>query len=175
MFEETLSWVDNELKQNRNDIIHDFLSYLAEQMIEMNKKKQKEIKDFLEWLERELGVKIDDLSNKSSFKEYYKLNFNEFLDLLKKNQKKITKIYFGNRDTQENFKKEFENSISKLVPLIDKIEKTDNLIDNIVYKLYGLEKEEVGIVENSMKKEERGMEKGDENGEKWTEKYRSMR
>lgn len=164
MFEETLSWVDNELKQNRNDTIHDFLSYLAEQMIEMNKEKQREINGFLEWLKNELGVKIDDLSNKSAFKEYYKLNFNEFLDLLKKNQKKITKIYFGNRNTQENFKKEFENSISKLNPLKEQIQKTDNLIDNIVYKLYGLTKEEIEIVENSMKKEEKEME-----GRMWEE------
>ena len=35
--------------------------------------------------------------------------------------------------------------------LQDKIKKTDELIDQIVYKLYGLTEEEIGIVEESIK------------------------
>ncbi|MGA9098380.1 MAG: hypothetical protein WB392_05550 [Methanotrichaceae archaeon] len=37
--------------------------------------------------------------------------------------------------------------MGKLTPLRDRIEKTDRLIDQIVYRLYGLTEEEIGIVE----------------------------
>ena len=39
-------------KPKHADAVHDFLAFLADQMIEMNKKKQAEVKGFLEWLER---------------------------------------------------------------------------------------------------------------------------
>ena len=45
------------------DVVHDFLAYLAKQMIEMNQQKQSEIKGFLSWVEREIRAKVDDLSN----------------------------------------------------------------------------------------------------------------
>ncbi|MFM6608718.1 MAG: Eco57I restriction-modification methylase domain-containing protein, partial [Dolichospermum sp.] len=47
------------------DVIHDFLAYLAEQMIELNQQKQTETKGFIKWLERFIGTDIDNLTNKS--------------------------------------------------------------------------------------------------------------
>ena len=47
-------FLETELAANRNDTIHDFLAYLAGQMIEMHKVKNEEIKGFLIWLERQL-------------------------------------------------------------------------------------------------------------------------
>ncbi|HEC86986.1 MAG TPA: restriction endonuclease [Thermoplasmatales archaeon] len=44
-------------------------------------------------------------------------------------------------------KEEFERSIGKLKPLIERIEKTDWLIDQVVYRLYGLSEEEIRVVE----------------------------
>ncbi|VVB67880.1 Uncharacterised protein [uncultured archaeon] len=37
--------------------------------------------------------------------------------------------------------------MGKLGPLRERIERTDRLIDGVVYRLYGLNKEEIGIVE----------------------------
>jgi hypothetical protein len=37
--------------------------------------------------------------------------------------------------------------VGKLLPLMERIEKTDELIDAIVYRLYGLTEEEIRIVE----------------------------
>ena len=45
-----------------------------------------------------------------------------------------------------------DKSIQKLIPLKKKIEMTDHLIDQIVYKLYGLTEEEIKIVEESFQK-----------------------
>ena len=58
-------------------MVHDLLAFLAEQMLEMNKQKQQEIKGFLGWLEGEVGVKVEDLTSKTKVQEYYKLQFYE--------------------------------------------------------------------------------------------------
>jgi len=42
--------------QEKSDVVHDLLAFLAEKMLEMNKQKQQEIKGFLGWLESYLGI-----------------------------------------------------------------------------------------------------------------------
>ncbi len=37
--------------QEKSDVVHDLLAFLAERMLEMNKQKQTEVKGFLGWLE----------------------------------------------------------------------------------------------------------------------------
>jgi len=132
----------------QSDIVHDFLAYLAEQMIEMNKEKQTEIKDFLKWLEREIGAKIDDLTNKTIIKAYHEHSFDDLLEVLKQNRNKL-QINLGSRTFQENLSSEVAKSVAKLTPLNSKIQCTDNLIDQIVYKLYGLTDEEIKLMEES--------------------------
>lgn len=46
------------------------------------------------------------------------------------------------RDFQDRFSIEFDKNLQKLTPLKRKIEITDHLIDQIVYKLYGLTEKE---------------------------------
>ena len=41
--------------QEKSDVVHDLLAFLAERMLEMNKQKQQEIKGFLGWLESFIG------------------------------------------------------------------------------------------------------------------------
>jgi uncharacterized protein YaaN involved in tellurite resistance len=141
-----LNWTNKELSENRTDTIHDFLAYLAEQMIELNKVKNEEIKGFLKWLEREIGAGIDALTNKTAIKEYHEHDFDHLLEVLKKNRNTIS-IDPSNRRKQELLQKHFTKSMSVLAPLKEKIKTTDNLIDQIVYKLYGLTDEEIGVVE----------------------------
>lgn len=135
----------------QSDVVHDFLAFLAEQMIEMNKQKQSEIRGFTNWLEREISAKLYVLSNKTVIEEYHENNFEKLIEVLKKNKKKIP-INLSNRDFQMNFEDEFNKSRAKLNPLMKKIESTDKLIDQIVYKLYGLTEEEIKIVEESIGK-----------------------
>lgn len=149
-YEDILKWADYELTLNRNDTIHDFLAYLAEQMISLNKAKNEEIKGFLKWLEREIGTEIDTLANKTAIKEYHEHDFNHLLGILKKNKNKIS-IDPSDRKIQELLEKHFTKSMSVLEPLKDKIQTTDNLIDQIIYRLYGLTEEEIAIVEGKNK------------------------
>ncbi len=133
-------------EKETSDVIHDLLAFIAERMIEMNKEKNEEIKGFLEWFEREIGAEIEALTNKTKLKQYHDLDFDELLDILKKNKKKIP-VNLSNRELQKNLKGEFEGSMRKLRPLIERIEKTDELIDQVVYRLYGLTEEEIRVVE----------------------------
>lgn len=140
----------------QSDIVHDFLSFLAEQMIELNKEKQAEIKGFLTWLEREIGVEVDDLTGKSYLKNYIgdyqkneaHLSLDTFLEILKKNKNKLS-VNISSRTFIENLETEYNASLNKLLPIKEKLKQTDWLIDQIVYKLYGLTDEEIGIVEGS--------------------------
>ena len=49
-------------------------------------------------------------------------------------------------------KDEFAKSVGKLEPLRERIERTDRLIDDAVFRLYGLTEEEIGIVEGNKNK-----------------------
>lgn len=140
-----LSWVEAELSASRNDTIHGLLAYLAEQMIEMNKSKNEEIKGFLKWLEREIGVTVDELQNKTAIKEYHAHDFDQFLEVLKKNKKKLS-IDPSGRKKQELLEEGFTRSTAVLGPVKARIAATDALIDEIVYRLYGLSKEEIAVV-----------------------------
>jgi hypothetical protein len=66
--------------------------------------------------------------------------------VLKKNGKKLA-IDPSRREPAETLRAEFEGAMGKLVPRRERIRQTDELIDAVVYKLYGLTEEEIGIVE----------------------------
>ena len=140
----------------QSDVVHDLLAHLAEQMIEMNKQKQAEVKGFLSWLEREIGASIDDLTNKTKLLSYLgdyqkgetHLTLDEVLDILRKNRRKL-RVDPGQRAFQERLAREYQASLERLLPLKRRLAATDRLIDLIVYRLYGLTEEEVAIVEGS--------------------------
>lgn len=139
-------WLDERMNADQTDVVHDLLAYLAEQMIAMNKEKQAEIKGFLSWLERAIGAKIDDLSNKTKLTAYHEHDFNTILDVLRQNHRKLA-VNPDIRAVQETIEREFTASLTKLAPLKARIAATDRLIDLIVYRLYGLTEDEVQIVE----------------------------
>ncbi len=134
-----------------SDVVHDLLAHLAERMIEMNKKKNEEIKGFLRWLEGEIGAPVEELANKTALKEYYAHDFETFAGALVKNKKKLKDGYDPTRrEPKDRLQQEYNASVGKLAPLLKKIEATDGLIDAIVYRLYGLNDEEIKIVGESI-------------------------
>jgi hypothetical protein len=169
--ESLLNQVNHYLNQEveEADVIHDLLAYLAEQMIELNKQKQAEIKSFLKWLERFIGCEIDTLTNKSKIQnylgDYYKneqnLSFDDLIEVLKKNKKKI-KIDPVARKEQQALEKEYQDSLNNLLPIKDQLTNCDKLIDAIVYRLYGLTEEEIAIVEGKIVegKQDKAIENG---------------
>jgi hypothetical protein len=145
-----LAFVDARLaaQPEEADVVHDLLAFLAEQMVEMNKAKNAEIKAFLNFVESEIGASVDMLSNKTLIQEYYAHDFTGFIDVLVKNKRKIKEGYNPkSRAHHDTLKDWYDSSVAKLKPLMAKIEVTDALIDKIVYKLYGLTEDEIRIVE----------------------------
>ncbi len=130
----------------RSDIVHDLLAFLAEGMVEMNKAKGEEIHGFLRYLEREIGVKVDALKNKTTIQSYFNLPFEELLEILKRNRRSIP-VDLSSRSFQESLEREFTNSLAILSPLLTRIQQTDALIDQVVYQLYGLTDQEIAVVE----------------------------
>jgi len=113
----------------------------ADQMLEMNKTLQNEINSFKEWLTHIFNV--EKFSQK--LEKYYELSIDEFLAELKKK-----KVDVKNRENFTSLKEEFEKSVSKIRPLLQEIEETDNEIDQMVYELYGLTDDEIKIIEDSL-------------------------
>lgn len=138
-------------KPEESDVVHDLLAFLAEKMIECNKDKNAEAKYFLKYLEREIGAKVEDLANKTTIKNYHEYDIEKLLGILKKNKNKL-EIDPTRRNFQDKITNEFNKSTAKLAPLKQKINATDNLIDQIVYKLYDLTDEEIEIVEKFIEK-----------------------
>ena len=131
-------------------MVHDYLAYLAEQLIRMNKEKEAEIKDFLRWLECYIGAKVEDLTNKTKIQEYYENDFSKLLNILEENKRKLS-INPKKRNSIDDLSREYEDSKSKLQPIFQQIKETDGLIDKIVYKLYGLTDEETTIVDKAIR------------------------
>ena len=159
---EVLSFVDQRLPQKPNgfpdtqreqsDVIHDLLALLAEEMVNLHKQKQSEVNGFFAWLESYLSVNVEDLKNKTKVREYWKgdTEWADFLGALDQNRKVIQSakgIDITRREPQETIRTEFQTSVAKLRPLLERIELTDKLIDQVVYKLYGLTEAEITAVE----------------------------
>jgi len=79
------------------------------------------------------------------------LGWEGFIDALKQNKRAIhaaSGIDVTRREPRDDkIRPEFDTSIARLRPLLERIELTDRLIDHIVYRLYGLTEEEVAVVE----------------------------
>lgn len=146
---EIISIVENMLHEQKNDFVHDFLAFLAQEMTRMNNEKYREARGFSGWLEREFKIQVDNLTNKTAIKEYYNYEFNQFLDFLKKNQKNISSN-LSDRRKQELIEKHFSSSTSIQSTLKFKISVTDKIIDKIVFGLYGLSDNEINILNESV-------------------------
>lgn len=134
----------------RLDALHDMLAYLGERMIQMNERQQKETVSLLHWLEGYTGLPVEEWRLKTVVGAYWEHPWDQLQRALRQNRKAIEEASgrdVESREAQETIRREFDNSITKLKPLLARIESTDRLIDLIVYRLYGLTDQEVAIVE----------------------------
>jgi hypothetical protein len=93
-----------------------------------------------------VGARVEDLTHNTKLQSYYEHDYEGFLAVLKKNRKKLA-VDPARREPGEALRTEFEGSVGKLAPLLERIRQTDELIDAVVYRLYGLTEEEIAIVE----------------------------
>jgi len=130
------------------------LERLALSIVDDHQRKQAETCRFLGWLEGHLGTSMDDLSGKTLITNYLgdyqkgegELPWDEFLDRLQRNRSKI-RANLSDPAVTHRLRQEYEASLATLLPIKQRLKDTDWLIDQIVYKLYGLTEEEIAIVE----------------------------
>jgi hypothetical protein len=137
-----------DIEHEKSDVVYDLLVFLAEEMTRLNKEKQSKIKGFLTWLEKEiLKGSVEDQKNKTKIKEFHNNAFEDLLNVLKKNKVVQDPCPSNIRDTLVS---EFSAAMNTLIPLKARIKVTDDLIDKIVYRLYGLTETEIALVEGQL-------------------------
>src|SRR5579884_82168 len=159
-----LGFVDHHLAQQpeQSDVVHDLLAFLAGEMIRLNKEKRALQKQFLDWLvttlhilpDREGRKGIEVLTGKGKITDYpgdYQkgepyLEFADLYDILLKNKGKLG-VSLSDTGLVERLRREYEGSLERVLPLKERLARTDALIDAVVYRLYGLGEEEIGVVE----------------------------
>jgi type I restriction-modification system DNA methylase subunit len=147
-----LQFIDDRLnvEPQQSDVVRDLLAYLAEQMTTMNVTKNNEIQTLLQFIEEETGAHVDEMSNKTKIKEYYAYEFSVFIDILNRNKRLMREGY--NPKSPQSYrlwKQWFDDSCNRLRPILARIDATDSLIDDIVYRLYGLTGEEITVIEGT--------------------------
>ncbi|WP_170142921.1 Eco57I restriction-modification methylase domain-containing protein [Thermosporothrix hazakensis] len=171
--DDLLAFVDFHLskKPEAADVIRDLLAFLAEQMLVFNKQKQQAQKDFLSWLERTIRIMPDrqgrtglaSLAKKDKLLNYpgeyqerdVKLSAEGLIDTLKKNKARLA-AWPRFASLQGEIIAEYEKSLETILPLKKQLRRTDALIDQIVYRLYGLTDEEIAVIEAETGKEVEG-------------------
>ncbi|KQT22039.1 restriction endonuclease subunit M [Chryseobacterium sp. Leaf404] len=111
----------------------------ADQMLSLNKELQEVNGKFQRNVKREFS--IEKLSKK--LESWYKFPFSDFLTELKKLKAELS---LSQKADWEDY---FIAEQQKAIALQSEITKTDAEIDQMVYALYGLTEEEIGIVENA--------------------------
>jgi hypothetical protein len=163
-----LDFVDHHLAQvpEESDVVHDLLVFFAEEMLRLNKEKQALEKSFLSYIEKLLciqpqpdkdgNVGIAAMKNKTQIFNYVgdyqknedPLSWRRLSEILTLN-KKLCQVDQFDR-LLFDIEREYHANLDKVLPIKAQLEKTDWLIDETVYKLYGLTEEEIQIVEDTV-------------------------
>ncbi|HYT35674.1 MAG TPA: hypothetical protein VEL49_00750, partial [Ktedonobacteraceae bacterium] len=159
-----LGFVDHHLSQQPEepDVVQDLLAFLAEVMIRLNKEKRAAQREFLDWLvatlkilpDKEGRTGIDVLTGKAKLADYpgdYQkaeppLATDELLEILRKNKNRLG-VSLSDAGLVDRIRKMYEESLQRVLPIKERLGKTDALIDAVVCRLYGLTEEEIGVVE----------------------------
>jgi hypothetical protein len=162
-------WLDARLSADpeQADVVHDLLAHLAERMIEMHEQKQERVESF--WLDLE-GVTDPDTFE--DLREHGKWgrslwraseDCRPFVGEESRSTRHLDESLGWNEDCFKAFVKALAGRVANLSDvvgvyrrhhppyrqLVQRIEATDRLIDQIVYRLYGLTEEEIAVVEGS--------------------------
>ena len=104
----------------------------------------------LQWWRGHHGLFTYSLKPKTKLYEFWKLAVSDVFAHFKANTKTLTARGVHLKETdEESIRARFQKAADVLVPLETRIAFTDRLIDQIVYKLYGLTPEEIAIIERS--------------------------
>jgi hypothetical protein len=140
-------------RPERSDVVHDLLAFLAGRMMALHRERRETARQFLKDLKDFHGIDARALNPKTRLDEFWNLETAEVFAHLNKNRKALAAARVNLDATAENkIRTRFEKAKSLLLPLETQIALTDDLIDEVVYHLYGLTPEEIQIVEDTAKR-----------------------
>jgi type I restriction-modification system DNA methylase subunit len=108
-----------------------------------------EVSSFLNWIQREWNVDIEDLSRKTYLREYWQYDFDGdkgILQIAKDNSSAIDKDPTS-RTFQEKLLKEWESSVEEISQLTSEIEEGERRIEDRVREIYGLTEDEARLID----------------------------
>ena len=70
----------------------------------------------------------------------------DLLEILRKNKNRLG-VSLSDTGLVGRIRKMYEESLQRVLPMKERLGKTDALIDAVVYRLYGLTEEEIRVVE----------------------------
>jgi hypothetical protein len=147
-----IDFVEAEKGAGRTDVVHDLLAFLATRMMEMNREKRTNAKQFLTDLKDFHGIDAHALNPKTKLNEFWKLEAVDLFAHLRKNSRRLEERKVNlSKDTEDKIRSRFVTAKETLLPLEAQIAFTDQLIDQLVYRLYGLTPEQIQIVEDATK------------------------
>jgi type I restriction-modification system DNA methylase subunit len=114
----------------------------ADIISDLNGKLEKESREFKKWLQYSFEVK----KFSKKMEHYYKFSFEDFLRELKK-----VKIDTKNKNNLILFETEFKNSLEKINPLLEKIIKLEKELNQSIFELYSLNKDEIKVIQSDLK------------------------
>lgn len=139
----TTRWINNYVKDFPIPLINfteqNKFIIKSEDMILYTNSLYEQSQKFQRTIQRKFN--LEDLPKK--LQDWYLLSYAEFIKEL---AKKKVKLSLSEEAEWEDY---FETESKKAQDLKAQIDKTDKEIDQMVYELYGLSEEEIGIVENS--------------------------
>src|SRR5207249_3001498 len=150
--QDALYFVEAELQARRTDVVHDLLAFLAVRMMAMKQEKRTTAKQFLTDLKDFHNINPRALNPKTKLDEFWELEALDLFTHLHKNARRLEeqKVRLSEKD-EDKIRSRFVMAKETLLPLENQIAFTDQLIDQIVYRLYGLAEREIKIVEGENK------------------------
>ena len=125
------------IKYQENDITIS-IKEKSMQILETYEQLYKEVYGFNDWLKNTFSLNL-------ILPEYYNLDLKAFL-LELENQNVDTKP----RDIYDIIKEEFNKSVGKIKLILAELKELEMEINKLIYELYGLNDEEIEIIENSL-------------------------
>ncbi len=125
------------------------MGYLAERMVAMRNKRLKIERTWREWVETILPPNHKPIK---TFLEHgwVAVGLERGWESVKTEFQARNAIPSGK--ALQDLRRETEEAIEELRPLYERIRRTDEIIDQIVYRLYGLTEDEISVVEASVER-----------------------
>ena len=154
-----LNWVDQELVWNsggqisadgRSDTIHDLLSYIATQINAAMEKRGEIQRVWRQWVET-IVPPNNTLTKTFLNQGWVETGLKHGWEGVKQEFQARNAIPNTGKRLQE-LRRETEEALEELGPLYKHVREAEELIDQIVYRLYGLTEEEISVVEASVER-----------------------